>query len=66
MRFRKRFEKVLKRLAIIVVAGSVGAFFFLRWENARHDAPPPKQQTGYKEEDRRRLEKLIHEEGKDD
>lgn len=65
---RRKYAEPLKYLSAAVIAASVTAFFFLHRE-ARDNAPPPhpvKQQTGYKAEDRRKLEQLIHKGSKDD
>ena len=67
---RRKSHEILKYLAVAILAAAATAFFFLY-----HKAGPAplsgrqqaeKQQTGYKEEDRQRLERLIHDGGKDD
>ena len=66
MRHRKLIKK-LKYPAVVVIVATVGAFFFLRYSGYNTPAPlPVKKQVGYKAEDRKRLEQIIHEEGKDD
>ena len=71
---RGRKYIALKYGAVAVIAAAVTAFFFLHKsvENtvvpALTAAKPQQQQpgTGYKAEDREKLEKLIHNGGKDD
>jgi hypothetical protein len=74
---RKKHLEALKYLAVTVIAVAVTAFFFMHRETthqATADNTPPllvkrtaeKPQTGYKPEDRQKLEKLIHDGGKDD
>lgn len=64
----KKSGEKLKYLVVILAAGAVLAFYFLYAE--RNKALPPltteKHQTGYKEEDRKNLEQLIHQEGRND
>ena len=64
----------LKYGAVAVIAAAVTAFFFLH-KNIENTVVPaltqakpqvPKPGTGYKAEDREKLEKLIHNGGKDD
>jgi len=70
MRRRKRLDAVKYLLAAVIAAG-ITAFFFLHRETVKETTslnpqPLAKQQTGYKTEDRQKLEKLIHNGGKDD
>lgn len=76
MRRRKSLE-ALKYLSVGAVAAAVAAFLFLHNKAGRDTLPPAlakqqaaqpagKKTTGYKEEDRRKLEQLIHEGSKDD
>jgi hypothetical protein len=77
---RGRKYIALKYGAVAVIAAAVTAFFFLH-KNIENTVLPtlvhvpvltaakpqqPKPGTGYKEEDREKLEKLIHNGGKDD
>jgi hypothetical protein len=67
MRRAKRFGS-LKYLIVAVIAAAAASAFFLLHRGAQ-DTPPPhpqKQQTGYKAEDRKKLEQLIHQGAKDD
>jgi hypothetical protein len=65
---RKRKWK-LKYLAAAVLAGAVAAFLFLNRDQLLRVVPqaePQSRQTGYKAEDRQKLEQLIHEGTKND
>ena len=68
---RRKYREALKYLAVAVIAAAATAFFFLHpavmGSPSLTLAPSPeKKTTGYKAEDRQRLERLIHNEGKDD
>jgi hypothetical protein len=65
---KKKLEKFLKQLAIVVILSSVASFLFLRWQAQQSKAvpPPAKQEAGYTKQDRERLEQLIHEGAKND
>jgi hypothetical protein len=65
---RKRKWK-LKYLVAAVLAGAAVAFLFLNRDQMVKTAPLPEPQslqTGYKAEDRQKLEQLIHEGTKND
>lgn len=64
---RRGRSKKLKLLAVAVIAATAGVFFYLRHNALKPAAPPPeKHQTGYKTEDRHKLEQLMHDGGKDE
>ena len=68
---RRKYREVLKYLAVAVIAAAATAFFFLRppvttSPSLSPAAAPEKKTTGYKAEDRQKLERLIHEGSKDD
>ncbi|MFH1157845.1 MAG: hypothetical protein V1721_03040 [Pseudomonadota bacterium] len=59
----KKSSGKLKYLVVILAAAAAAAFLYVE----RSKTPPPdpgKHQTGYREEDRRNLERLIHQEGR--
>jgi len=63
----KKSARKLKILAVIIIVAAAGAFFFLRKNSGAFlPSPRPKHEAGYKKEDRHKLEKLIHEETKND
>jgi hypothetical protein len=73
MRRSRRLPENLKYLAVAALAVSATAFFFLHGETGVPTPPvlsarqaEAKQQAGYRQEDRQKLEKLIHEGSKDD
>ena len=75
---RGKYRHALKYFSIAVVTAAVAVFLFLHKKTADSPLQPIEQQkaeaqqqaekktTGYKEEDRRKLEQLIHEGSKDD
>lgn len=63
---RKKGTKGLKLLAIAIIAASIAGFFILRKDMGKAPHAMVKQQTGYKMEDRKNLEKIIHEEAGND
>lgn len=66
MRRKSRSGK-LKLLAVVIIVAAAGGFFLLRKNAVRHmPQPTAKQQAGYNTEDRHKLERLIHEETKND
>ncbi len=71
MRNKKRIETGLKYLAVAVIAATASAFFVLHRQADSHTnintlPHPEKQQVGYKAEDRKKLEQIIHQGSKDD
>jgi len=78
---RKRLE-ALRYVGVAVIAAAITAFFFLHREAGHETPSPvtvsasmpkpmspqinPVPGAGYKEEDRRKLEQIIHERSKDD
>ncbi len=66
MRYRRHIGN-LKYLAAASVVAAAGVFLFLHYNAKENTLPPPeKHQTGYKAEDREKLEQLIHQGAKDD
>ena len=57
----KKSSKKFRYFTIVLVTGAVAAIFFMYTE--KNKIPPPafeNYQTGYNEEDRQKLEQLIH------
>ena len=67
MHHRKHVHR-LRYPIIAVTLAMIGVFLFMHRNDSKISAPslPEKQQTGYKAEDRQKLEQLIHQGAKDD
>jgi hypothetical protein len=66
---RAKHVKRLRYLAAALIVAAVSAFSFLHWRAQGNALPhPAKRQTGigYKAEDRKKLEQIIHQGSKDD
>ncbi len=62
---RRKHHKKIKYAALLLFVAAIGVYFY--WQKGQRPAAevvlpaPIKKETGYKAEDRKNLEKLIHE-----